>query len=147
MDIHKIVGMVQAAKPAQQRRPEKDGAFADVLDKTLNGVRHEGGSAEAPLPVCGVVSMAGCNASSVDSHTVQRASSVLNLMEKYAQALRDPKRTLKSIEPIVRQIGTEIQGLKVQGREQDAGFSKLVNDIAVTATVETLKFQRGDYVA
>jgi len=68
-------------------------------------------------------------------------------MEKYAQALRDPKRTLKSIEPLVSQIGTEIQGLKVQGREQDAGLSKLVNDIAVTATVEAFKFQRGDYVA
>ena len=144
MDIHKIVGMVQSAKPAQQRKSEKNRGFSDVLDKTLNGVRHESGSTEAPMPVCGVVTMA--NASSVDRLTVQRASSVLNLMEKYAQALRDPKRTLKSIEPLVSQIGTEIQGLKVQGREQDAGLSKLVNDIAVTATVEAFKFQRGDYV-
>ena len=145
MDIHKIVGMVQSPKPAQQRKSEKNSAFSDVLDKTLNGVGHECGSTEVPMPVCGVVPMA--NASSVDRLTVQRASSVLNLMEKYAQALRDPKRTLKSIEPLVSQIGTEIQGLKVQGREQDAGLSKLVNDIAVTATVEAFKFQRGDYVA
>jgi len=85
MDIHKIVGMVQSAKPAQQRKSEKNRAFSDVLDKTLNGVRHECGSTEAPMPVCGVVSMA--NASSIDRLTVQRASSVLNLMEKYAQAL------------------------------------------------------------
>jgi hypothetical protein len=68
-------------------------------------------------------------------------------MEKYAQALGDPKRTLKSIEPLVRQMGTEVQRLKVEDRDQSAGLSKLVNDIAVTVTVEKLKFQRGDYVS
>ena len=147
MDIHKIAGMVQATKSEKQRRPEKDGAFADVLDKTLHGVRLEGGPAEGPLPVCGVVPIAGSDAFHAKSATVKKASRVLTLMENYAQALADPKRTLKSIEPIVRQIGTEVQGLKAQNREKDPGLSKLVNDIAVTATVETIKFQRGDYIA
>jgi hypothetical protein len=145
MDIHKIVGTVQPVKPSKQGKTEKNGAFSDILDKTLNGVRHDSGPSEAPVPICGPVAMD--NASSPDSLTVQRASSALNLMEKYAQALADPKRTLKSIEPLVRQMGTEVQRLKLEDRDQSAGLSKLVNDIAVTVTVEKLKFQRGDYVS
>ena len=69
-----------------------------------------------------------------------------NIMEKYAYALHDPKRTLKSIEPLVSEMRHAIDELGVQDRAPRDPLEKIVNDIAVTASVEALKFQRGDHI-
>jgi len=146
MDINKISCLVKTARPTKQARVENGKIFADVLDKTVNATFGEQSPAEAPVPVGGVLPTACAEATSVNSLTIHRASSMLNLLESYAKALHDPKRSLKSIEPIVGQIRDQIQGLKVRAHGQDEGLLKLVDQIAVTATVETLKFQRGDYI-
>jgi len=147
MDINKIAGIVETVKPSKQGRVEKGNTFAEVLDKTVNAIHDNPGPSEAPLPDSRVVPMACAASATANNLTIRRASNVLNLLESYAKALQDPKRTLKSIEPIVGQIREQIPGLKVQTPGQDRGLLKLVDQIAVTATVETLKFQRGDYVA
>jgi hypothetical protein len=57
-------------------------------------------------------------------------------MEEYAQALHDPKKTLKSIEPIVVQMQQALRGLDEESAHnpghQDK-LARLVNEIAITA--------------
>jgi hypothetical protein len=145
-DINKISGLVKTAGPIKQVRVENGKTFADVLDKTVNANVAGRSPAEASVPVNGVL-QAGCvEAADVNNLTIHRASDMLNLLESYAKALRDPKRSLKSIEPLVGRIRDQIHGLKVPAEGQDQGLLKLVDEIAVTATVETVKFQRGDYI-
>jgi hypothetical protein len=147
MNINKIDGPGQTVRPTRHVRSERGNNFADVLEKTVAATVGEGPLADPPIPVCGMLP-AGCvETPSADSLTIQKASDMLNLLESYGEALRDSKRSLKSIEPMVGQIRDQIQALKVRAQGQDEGLLKLVDQIAVTATVETLKFQRGDYIA
>jgi hypothetical protein len=86
----------------------------------------------------------------VERQIFQHASQVLDVLEEYARALKNPQMTLKSIEPIVFRMEEELQGLHGRsmmhlGKGND--LADLVNHIAVTAGVEVFKFQRGDYVA
>ena len=116
-----------------------------MLDNTVKTTSGDQPPAACCVPAGGV-RPAGCASAGVNSLTMQRAFGMLNLLESYAHALQDPKRSLRSIEPLVSQIRNQIQSLKSRAHGQDEGLLKLVDEIAVTATVETLKFERGDYV-
>ncbi len=147
MDISKIAGHVGTLRPAGREEAKRDDGFGSVLDKAVETVQAEGVQVkDAPCPVGGIVPPACRPSPSVEMQVFHQASNVLDLMEKYAEALNDPKRTLKSIEPIVDQIQKGLEGLQKEPSGQDDPFERLVNEIAVTARVEAFKFQRGDYI-
>ncbi len=149
MDINKIAGHSPSVRPQEHGRTSKNKAFSQMLDKAIDSVGPDGCSKnDAPFPMSGVIPSTPCLSGELeDRQIVQRASSLLDLMDKYAQALSNPKMTLKSIEPIVLQIRQALKGLEVQSSGQDDKLTELVNQISVTARVEAFKFERGDYVA
>ncbi len=72
----------------------------------------------------------------------------LTAMEQYAQALGNPGKTLKDIAPLAEELSQEA-GLLSQMSQELAGdnpLKKLSNDTAILATVEAMKFKRGDFV-
>ena len=81
---------------------------------------------------------------------MQHAYDVLDLLEEYSLALSNSDMTLKGIEPIVTRIEQKLKGLDVQSGDnlgQNDGLASIVNEIAVTASVEAFRSQRGDYIA
>ena len=81
---------------------------------------------------------------------MQHAYDVLDLLEEYSLALSNPDMTFKRIEPIVSRIEQKLKGLDLQSGDnvgQNDGLASIINDIAVTASLEAFKFQRGDYIA
>ena len=150
MDIDKITGPIHPTESAGHGKVGNDNTFAKILDRTMDTVQREECSKEAPSPTSEVTELARCEVSRVEGQTLQHASNVLSLMEEYAQALNDPKKTLKSIEPIVVQMQQALRGLDEQSAHnpghQDK-LARLVNEIAITASIEAFKFQRGDYIA
>lgn len=146
MDIPNIAGSIKTAKLTQDRKTADDKGFANVLDKTIGSTNSGASAVQTAPPVGGMVPITCGDGLSGDELLARRASNILILLEKYGYALQDPKRTLKSIEPLVQEIHTEIDSIKAEVRHQDGGLSKIANDIAVTATVEALKYERGDYV-
>jgi len=81
---------------------------------------------------------------------LQHAYDVLDLLEEYSLALSNPDMTFKRIEPIVSRIEQKLKGLDLQSGDnvgQNDGLASIINDIAVTASLEAFKFQRGDYIA
>ncbi|MGD8757445.1 MAG: hypothetical protein PVH78_01095 [Deltaproteobacteria bacterium] len=150
MDIDKVTGCIHPTQAAGQGKAKTDNTFAQILDRAADAVQrgaapHEAGCCSPP-----VVGGASCKVSHVDSPTLKHASKVLDVLEEYAKALENPQITLKSIEPIVLRIQQELKGLDVGSMThpgQRDELADLVNHIAVTASVEAFKFQRGDYVA
>ena len=77
----------------------------------------------------------------------------LDLLEKYSSMLSDPLKTLKSIDPVLKDINTSAQSiadkLKTEiGSDtagQNHGLVKIVNQILTIANVEQFKMNRGDY--
>jgi len=80
---------------------------------------------------------------------LEHGSRLLDLLDDYAGDLENPHKTLKNIEPLVEAIRNEADMLQKQAaaKAQDGGdLEKIVEDLAVTANVATLKFTRGDFV-
>ena len=80
---------------------------------------------------------------------VGRTDRLLGLLESYATGLENPEATLKELAPIVAQMKEEANQLMASTGVQAAGGDD-VNGVAakaaLTANVEFIKFQRGDYI-
>ncbi len=83
-----------------------------------------------------------------------RVDHTLDLLEKYSSMLSDPLKTLKSIDPVLKDINisaksiadelkTKIDSNTVAG--QDHELVKIVNQILTIANIEAFKMNRGDY--
>jgi hypothetical protein len=148
MNINKISGHTGISETLPQRGSGGDKGFGKVLDKAMGNVVQTGAdgghgiSGASPISPIGAPEMV-----SPSQNTFKRAHKILDLMDKYANALGDPTRTLRSIEPIVREIQAEVKDMPADTSSGDGGVKKIVNDIAVMASVEALKFHRGDYVS
>jgi hypothetical protein len=149
MKTDRITGHIGPTRIAGHGTTANDNTFGQILDRTINTVQSEERSESMSCQVSEVNALSSCEASRMGGRTLQHASKMLNLLEEYAQALNDPNKTLKLIEPLVDQIQQRVKDLSAQC-PHDAGpddeLATLVNKIAVTASVEAFKFQRGDYI-
>ncbi|MBW2319044.1 MAG: hypothetical protein JRF24_10275, partial [Deltaproteobacteria bacterium] len=93
MEIDKIRGYVDSTRLAEQKNRAKGGAFGQILDKTMDMIQAQQCLKLSPSQANEVVSVEGSEVTRVDRQVLRRASNVIDLMEKYAQALNDPKKT------------------------------------------------------
>ena len=80
--------------------------------------------------------------------TVERVDNLLNLLDQYRDQLANPKVTLRTIEPILNTIAKEKEQLTgvLENIANDDGLKDIVHRTLITASVEVMKFNRGDYV-
>jgi hypothetical protein len=92
--------------------------------------------------------MANKGVSEAKNTPQQQLESALGKMEEYASALGDSGKTLKDIDPLAEDRRRMAGKLSETSRNLADGhpLKGLTNDAAVLATVEAMKFTRGDYV-
>lgn len=78
----------------------------------------------------------------------EQLTGTLDAMEEYAMALGDESKTLKDIEPLAEDMRRQAGRLAEtsQSLSDDDPMKEMTNDAAIMATVEAMKFRRGDYV-
>lgn len=81
--------------------------------------------------------------------TVERVENLLNLLENYRQQLRNPNLTLRTLEPIMNTITEEKDQLsaKLDSISNEDGLKDILNQTLITASLEVIKFNRGDYIS
>ena len=80
--------------------------------------------------------------------TVERIDNLLNLLDKYHQQLRDPHVTLRTLGPVVGTIEKEkdqLSGL-LDTLPSGDGLKDILNQTLITASLEVIKFNKGDYI-
>jgi hypothetical protein len=80
---------------------------------------------------------------------VCQTDSLLGLLESYSKGLESPDATLKDLAPLVDRIRDEAQQLAASADSDTAATDELrdiASQAALTANIECIKFQRGDYV-
>ena len=80
--------------------------------------------------------------------TVERVHNLLNLLDNYRQQLSDPHVTLRTLEPMMNTIAKEkdqLSGL-LESMPNDDGLKHILNQTLITASLEVIKFNRGDYI-
>ena len=78
----------------------------------------------------------------------ERIENFLNLLESYRDMLADPAVSLKDIDPVMRKLSSEKSNLqKIQGSlpAEDAALREILNQVLVAASLEEIKFNKGDY--
>jgi hypothetical protein len=81
--------------------------------------------------------------------TVKRVDNLLNLLENYRKQLSDPHVTLRMLEPVINSIAKEkdqLSGLLDSLPNKD-GLKDILNQTLITASLEVIKFNRGDYIS
>lgn len=148
MDISKISGTVGVPGSRRQTSKGEEKGFDKILNQTMGEAQGADSSRQSTAPCVNAVAPPQlAEVGPVDGTTVRQADKILDLMDNYAKALGDPQRTLKSVEPILEQIQDEVKRLPTDPSQDNTGLGNIINDIAVMASVEAIKFHRGDYVS
>ena len=81
--------------------------------------------------------------------TVERVDNLLNLLDNYRDNLADPQVTLRSIEPVINMIAKEKEQLSsvAESLPNEDGLKDILNRTLITASLEVIKYNRGDYIA
>jgi len=79
---------------------------------------------------------------------IDRVENLLNILDEYQQKLKDPHFSLKEIDPLVKQMEKEKENLApvLNSLVEDDGLKDILNKALVTSSLETIKFNRGDYI-
>ena len=79
---------------------------------------------------------------------IDRVENLLNVLGEYQQKLKDPHFSLKEIDPLVKQMEKEKENLApvLDSLVEDDGLKDILNQALVTSSLETIKFNRGDYI-
>lgn len=132
MNIKGIDNLYSTNLPTTDRIDRNDG-FKEIFDRTVSGIG-------APSPV-----------KPLDPRTIvlDQSDRVLDLLDNYAGKLADTSISLKEIHPLVRRIENEVRLMESGAAdlvEENKDMGRLLREIAATASVAVLKFERGDYI-
>jgi uncharacterized protein YhaN len=80
--------------------------------------------------------------------TIERLDHLLNLLDDYRKQLADAQVTLRRIEPLMNTIEKEKEQLSsvLDSLASEDGLKDIVNRTLITASLEVMKYNRGDYI-
>lgn len=135
-DLLRLLPPVPGASPS--RRPDED--FAPYLHSALGSRPGEVLVVPPPPRVAGVPPAASAPAAALEAG--------LSRLEALARGLAEPTLTLRDLEPLVRELLQDSHRLTALARNLDPSspLRALTEETAALAYVESLKFQRGDYL-
>jgi hypothetical protein len=151
---------LQSEAQAKSRTNEAGEDFSSLLGQAASSLSQpEAGKAPSSLDSSASLLMGGL-AGQLQTVQAQNANMVpladpglemdetLSLLEEYAKALGDPSKTLKDIAPLAEVLSQRAERLDSlsQSLSQDDPLRGIASETAVLASVEALKFKRGDFI-
>ena len=139
------VTRVHADKPARPAVPSP-GGFGDILKEKLAPAP---GTAASGIGL-GLVEPTRFQpvAEAPANRLVGRVERYLDLLDDYRQQLADPRVSLKGLDAVVREMeaGKDALAPALGSLPEGEGIKDILNRTLVTASLEIIKFRRGDYL-
>jgi hypothetical protein len=136
-------------KTLRSQQDRKDD-FKNILKASVERTMPDAGKIQSPS-LANPVSAIRFQAPSPENKrlTIENVDNLLNLLEKYRFQLADPQVTLRSMEPVIKMIDKEKEQLSsvLDSLAEADGLKDIVNRTLVTASLEVMKYNRGDYIA
>lgn len=139
------VTQVHADKSARAAVPGS-GGFADILKEKLTASPGEAASG-ADLSIVAPTRIQSV-AEAPANRLAERVECYLDLMDDYRRQLADPGVSLKGLDATVREMeaGKDALAPDLGALPEGDGIKDILNRTLVTASLEIIKFRRGDYV-
>jgi hypothetical protein len=137
---------IQADKPALPAVPGT-GGFGDILKETMASAP---GAAVSGVGLDSVASTQLTSAAGAPANRlVDRVESYLDLLDDYRRQLADPRVSLKGLDAMVHEMeaGKDAFAPALASLPEGDGIKDILNRTLVTASLEIIKFRRGDYLA
>ncbi len=131
-------------KPAPASAGER---FVDILQNTVSEVMATSPSKTIQtLPPAGT--LAGFIPSADRKELVGRADQLLDLLDSYRRRLENPRLPMKEAYTSMKAIEDRADELTpyIEVLPEDDDFRTFLNRLVITASVEAIKFRRGDYL-
>jgi hypothetical protein len=153
----KIDGIIPGVTPDQTSKPGRSAgqpatSFQELLDQAVQ--KNQVASESPGIGAEDVIGVSGVKPPVLDGvlsplHTegVMRAERTLELLEHYEQVLGDSGKSLKEVSRAVEALDGEARELAGVLDRLDPGdeLFPILQDVAVTAMVQSIKFNRGDF--
>ena len=143
-DAEGVKNVIVQRKRTNAKPPKKE--FEDILDKVSTS-RPETQQTHTTQKVSNVILNP---AFSIDGKIVtSRVDRLLDVMEEYSVKLGDPDISLKDMSSLASTIKEETESLKIlsDSLPPGDGIKGVIDEVVIRASVEMIKFDRGDYVA
>ena len=135
-------------KPAP-KEPVQNAEFKDILKASVERSTPHAAKIQSPPPMQPLSAIYFQPLSPENRRiTVDRVDNLLNLLDNYRELLADPQVTLRQMEPLLNTIEQEKTQLSsvLDSLESEDGLKDIVNRTLVTASLEIVKYNRGDYI-
>jgi hypothetical protein len=145
---HNISENTEQQKTGTARRTTGN-EFRDILQETVTTASKPEERTMTLPPVQNIPSMSFDQIQNGDTtRSIQRIEGFLDLLEAYQNKLGDVDSTLKDFSPLVSSMASETEKIMplLDSLADGDGLKDILNRAVVTATVETIKFNRGDYL-
>lgn len=144
-------GEITQEKPKKTQSPG-EGKFGDILrnavEEGAGGIK--GDTQASPVKEINYTRISGVQSTGIASRTeaIGSAERLLDILDDYSSKITNPRYTLKEIHKLVVGMENEKASLipLMQSLPEGDGARDLLNRILVTASVEAIKFNRGDYL-
>lgn len=135
------------ADPSARPAVPGSGGFGDILKEKLAsapGAAASGVGLGLVAPTTQLQSVAEAPANRLDG----RVERYLDLLDDYRRQLVDPRVSLKGLDAMVRELesGKDALAPSLGSLPEDDGIKDILNRTLVTASLEIIKFRRGDYL-
>lgn len=139
---------VQGTGFGEKRRTESlDTTFQSLLHKEMEGAQtekkpSETGKLAEPAPTA--LLNIGERPATALPESVQQG---ISLFERYAAGMADPEKSLKEIEPLLRELLELVDDVIATDKKAsvDPELTKITDELIMNARLEEFRFNRGDY--
>ena len=143
--------IIKSSYPDKSQRSEK-ASNTDFKNILKESVEKSSSSATQTRPLSSINPLAAVGFKPelpVDKFSaINQAENLIDLLDDYRKQLADPAITLRSIEPLMNMIIKEKEQLSslLDSIPNDDGLKDIVNRTLITASLEVIKFNRGEYI-
>ena len=150
-------GQIQSQPKANQESGEP--RSAEVLQKVAGGQEFNQQEAQAALEAEELAAAESQKVQEIQAldqvlspkqiNGLVRAEKTLEILSDYERQLGDDSVSLKEMAGTVENLEEQVKKLTeaLQGLDSDDELKGLMQNVATTAMVETIKFKRGDYIS
>ena len=143
-----IIKSGYADNPVQKEQAQNDG-FKNILKASVERTAHHQANTQ-PSALMQPISVIKFQPLSPENKriTIKRLDNLLNLLDNYRRQLADPQVSLRRIEPLMNTIEKEKEQLSsvLDSLASEDGLKDIVNRTLITASLEVIKYNRGDYI-